>query len=127
MKKMAQHVTIDVGKTANDIITALNGVLNGDIETNVPFINQQTTALANQAQLIAEQTVAGALDEQQRKFFLDHLEKHTKDLALIIAALTILTAEKAWNAIMGVLWGAINTAVSAALGGVQVALPKLIL
>ena len=124
---MGQSVTIDLGKTVNDIIKALNDVLTGDIKTNVPFINQQATALVAQAQLIAQQTNAGELTAEQRSFFLDHLADHTKDLALMVAALTVLTAEKAWNAIVGVLWGAINTAISATLGGIKIPLPKLVL
>src|SRR3954471_17105528 len=107
---MGQHVPIDVGKTVSDVIKALSDVLTSDIKANVPFVTEQATALANQARLIADQAVAGQLSDEQRDFFLDHLKSHTKDLALMIAALTALTAEKAWNAIVGVLWGAINTA-----------------
>lgn len=111
---MAHPFNIDqVGK---DILDALNGLLEDDIGNYVEFAERQTKALAKQAAWIAEATLNGELSDDDRDWFLKNLEKLAENFARTVIALTILTLEKAWNAIVGTLWKAINGAVEATLG-----------
>lgn len=106
----------DVDALGTKIIAALNQSLNGDITTFVAFAERQARNLAKQAAWIAEATLQGELNAEDRKWFLDNLEQLSTNFAHTCAALTLLTIQKAWNAIVGALWGAMNEAISAATG-----------
>lgn len=61
-------------------------------------------------------TLSGTLadDDEFYQFFLDDLERNASDMVKHIAMLTALTIEKAWNAVVGILWGGIRTILSGA-------------
>lgn len=113
----------DPGHVAQDMLAALSGVLRQDIQEQVSFAARQSKALAMQAAWIADETAMGKLSADDRDWYLNDLANLSANFARTLAALTLLTAEKAWNAIVGVLWTAINGAVGAALGGIKLPLP----
>ena len=80
------------------------------------FVTNQSRLMAHQAKLIAESSISGDLrdDAALRKMFTDALADSVLFMAKDVAALTILTVEKVWNAVVGVLWGAINGALKTA-------------
>jgi len=96
------------------ILGRLSEILNEDIRHHAAFAERQAKMLATQAAMITRATIAGELDTDSQAFFLDDLKRLTANLARTLVGLTILTIEKAWNAIVGVLWGAINTALQGA-------------
>jgi hypothetical protein len=106
----------DVDALGGQIIQALNDSLQGDITVFVAFSERQARGLATQAAWIAEATLTGELTAEDRQWFLDNLEQLAANFARTCAALTLLTIQKAWNAIVGTLWNAINGAVGAATG-----------
>jgi hypothetical protein len=112
--------TLDAQSLVTDILNALSASVGGDIKVFVPFAERQATALAKQAEWIAEETAAGQLTEDDRAWFLNDLATLSKNFAQVIAGLTALTIEKAWNAIVGAVWAAINAAVKSTIG---IALP----
>jgi hypothetical protein len=112
----------DPGAIGNQIISAVNTAINGDIRTIASFAERQAAQLAKQAAWIAESTINGSFtDDDDRQFFIDNLKDLTENFARTVAGLTILTLEKAWNAVVGVLWGAINGALTAS--GIPIRLP----
>jgi len=90
------------------------------------LVTQQSKMMAQQAAWIAESSVKGALkdDPVLQHMFADWLADSLRSLAKDVAALSILTAEKVWNAAAKVLWGAINKVLSSASAGLLV-LPAL--
>ena len=107
---------IDVNGLVKDLLGTLSEAVNGDIELHVKFADRQAKVLAKQAAWIAEGTVNGELVDEERDWFLSNLGELSANFARTVASLTILTIEKAWNAIVGEIWKAINGAVNTALG-----------
>lgn len=102
---------MDHQQILNDIVAALRGELGSGFATIHGFVESQGRLLAKQAEDIAKSRVAGSLadDDELFQFFLENLERNAANMAKSIVMLTALTIEKAWNAIAGVLWGAIRT------------------
>tara|TARA_R110002072_G_scaffold211424_1_gene368959 strand:+ start:11293 stop:11670 length:378 start_codon:yes stop_codon:yes gene_type:complete len=119
-------MTIDIQDLTKTIVGSLTGLVEGDITDYVDFAEKQTKALAKQAAWIASTAVVpfgtegGFDDREELDWFLENLEKMSSNFVKTIIALTIITLEKAWNAIVGAIWSAINGVVQPVLG---VALP----
>ena len=116
--------TIDVNGLIKDLLGTLSGAMNDDIKHYVKFADRQAKALGKQAAWIAEGVVNGELDDEERDWFLTNLGELSANFARTVATLTILTIEKAWNAIAGEIWKVINGAVNTALG-FSLPIPKL--
>ena len=74
------------------------------------FSQAQLEAIANQAKLIAEGTIDGSIDAEMRDYLLSQLAEMTRSFVNTLAGLSVVTAEKLWNGIVGALWGAIGKA-----------------
>lgn len=100
----------------SDIGAALKGELGGGYASIRSFVESQGKMLAKQAEHIATSRINGPLahDDELFHFFLDGLQDNATNLVKAIVMQTALTIEKAWNAVAGVLWGAIRTALSGA-------------
>jgi len=98
------------------IASALKGELKSGWNTVRSLVQEQSEAIATQTVMVTKERVSGSLrdNDQLYHFFMKQLEKHAQNLAFSVANLTILTAEKAWNAIVDVIWGEINKALAAA-------------
>lgn len=99
-----------------DIVAALKGELGSGYSTISAFVGTQGKLLAKQAERIAQSRLTGSLkdDDELYEFFLDSLKANTENMVKAIVMLSALTIEKAWNAVAGVLWGAIRTTLSGA-------------
>ena len=99
-----------------DIVAALKGELGTGYSTISGFVDSQGRLLAKQAEKIAVSRISGSLkdDDELYEFFLDSLKSNTENMVKSVVMLTALTIEKAWNAVAGILWGAIRTALSGA-------------
>lgn len=96
------------------ILSSLTKIIGEDVKDHVEFAEEQTKLMAKQAALIAQASISGDIDAEDRDFFTESLRKSAENFARTLAALTILTIEKAWNALVSILWGAINKAVESA-------------
>lgn len=105
----------DVDQLVAAILGDLNALLDKDIGEYVAFAKTQTKALAKQAAWIAEAAVKGEIDEDERTFFLKDLARLAENFAKVVVGLTLLTIEKAWNAIAGRIWQALSAALKVAL------------
>ena len=94
-----------------DIVAALKGELGSGYSAISNFVESQGKLLAKQAESIAKSRLTGSLkdDDELYEFFLDSLKANTENMVKSIVMLSALTIEKAWNAVAGVLWGAIRT------------------
>lgn len=116
----------DVNGTVNALVAAIQKRAKQGWSTISTMVTQQAKMMAQQAAWIAESSIVGALrsDPVLQHLFADQLADSVRNLASDVAALTILTIEKVWNAAVGVLWSAINKALSSASMGL-LALPAL--
>ena len=112
-------MSINIEKLMNDIKDAASQVINQDVTVLRGFSERQLKALAKQAELIASGVVSGDIDEDLCDFFLDSLEDMALNFAKTLRGLLMVTIEKVWNAIVGVLWSAISAAT-----GIDLATPS---
>ncbi len=112
-----------------DIVTQIVGTLKGELKdsfgTIKMFAEEQAERLARFALVIAEERAFGTLKKNNTMFkrFTKRLEEQTEAFARHLVMLTVLTLEKAWNAIVGVVWGAINSII--ANTGLPIELPDV--
>lgn len=112
-------MSIDVIQLMENMKNAASQVINQDIAVLRGFSERQLKALAKQAELIAKGVVSKDIDDDLRDFFLDSLEDMALNFAKTLRGLLMVTIEKVWNAVVGVLWGAISTAT-----GIDLAAPS---
>lgn len=107
---------MDNQQILGDIVAALKGELGDGYSTVKSFVESQGKLLAKQAEDIAKSRINGSLkdDDELFQFFLEGLERNALNMARSLVMLSALTIEKAWNAVAGVLWGAIRTTLSGA-------------
>jgi hypothetical protein len=65
--------------------------------------------------LIEAGIVSGEITEETRDFFLENLKNMTRNFVKTLRDLIVVEIEKVWNAIVDVLWKAIETATGIAL------------
>ncbi len=110
----------DLGQLATDIKDAVSGVLQKDITLVTGFSQTQVEQMAKQAAWIAEGTAKGELSDGLRDFFLRDLARIAENFVKVLQGLALLTIEKAWNAVVNVLWKAI----SGAIGNIALPIPS---
>ena len=108
-------MSIDIGQLMDDIKTAASQVVEKDITTMRGFSERQLKALAKQTSLIAEGIRSGDIDEDLRDFFLDSLEDMALNFVKTLRGMLAVTIEKTWNAVVGVIWRAIESVTNIAL------------
>ena len=106
---------IDISKLINDMTAAASEVLEKDVTTFRGFSERQVKAIAQQTKLVAAGIASGQITEETREFFLDSLEDMALNFAKTLRGLVMVTVEKVWNAVVGVIWKAIAAATGTAL------------
>ena len=108
---------IDTAQLIKDMKDAATGILNKDVTTLRGFSERQITAIAQQSELVALGIVSGQITEETRGFFLDSIEDMALNFAKTLRGLLMVTIEKVWNALVDVIWKAIETATGLNLSG----------
>lgn len=108
-------MTLDVEKLVTDMKAAATGVLQNDVSTFRGFSQRQLQAIAVQAQFVEQGIASKQITEETRDFFLDNLEDMVLSFAKTLRGLLMVTVEKVWNAVVGVLWKAISDATNVVL------------
>lgn len=100
----------------NDMLGALQGELSDGYSEISEFAERQGRMLAKQAEHLATERADGFLtgDDELFAFFLEGMKRDTENMARSIAMLTVLTIEKAWNAVANALWGGLRTILAGA-------------
>lgn len=99
---------MDVNQLIEDIKTAASAILRKDVSTFRGFSERQVEALAQQTRFVALGIANGEITAETRDFFLDSLEDMALNFAKALRGIVMVTMEKVWNAVVGVLWGAIG-------------------
>lgn len=108
-------MAINLDQLVSDMKTAASGILNADVSTFRGFSERQLKAIAQQAELVATGIATKQITQETEQFFLDSLEDMVLSFAKTLRGLLIVTIEKVWNAIVGVLWNAISKAAGVVL------------
>ncbi len=108
---------LDPNALINSIKDAAGGILQQDVTTVTGFAQDQLTGIAQQAERIAAMEAMGVFkdNDELRDHFVNNLEAISRNFVLTLEGLAALTAEKLWNAIVGIVWDAIGTATGVAL------------
>ena len=108
-------MAIDINQLAADIKDAASQVINKDVTTLRGFSERQVKAIAQQAAFVEAGILNGGITDETRDFFLDSLEDMALNFVKTLRGLLMVTIEKVWNAVVGVIWKAIETATGVAL------------
>jgi hypothetical protein len=108
-------MSIDVDEVVADIKTAVTGILQTDVTQIRGFAERQVMALAQQTAFVEVGITTGQITDETRDFFLDSLEDMARNFANTLRGLTLITIEKVWNAVVGVLWRALEAATNLVL------------
>lgn len=110
-------MTIDIDQLAKDIKSAASQVLAKDVTTLSGFSERQVKAIAQQTAFVEAGILGGGITEETREFFLKSLEDMACNFVKTLQGLLIVTIEKVWNAIVEVIWKAIEA-------GTGIAMPR---
>jgi len=107
---------MDASDILDDLLSNLRTELGDGFSAISNFARVQGEMLAKQAARIARSRIDGDLadDDDFYNWLLGGLERDTANMARSIAVLTVLTIEKAWNALVNALWGGIRSILTAA-------------
>lgn len=108
---------IDTAKLINDMKNAATDILNKDVTTLRGFSERQITAIAQQSELIALGIASGQITDETQEFFLNSIEDMALNFAKTLRGLLMVTIEKVWNAVVGVIWKAIEASTGLNLTG----------
>lgn len=108
-------MALDLDQLVTDMQTAATGVLQADVTTLRGFTQQQLKAIAQQAELVSTGILTKQITSETQQFFLDGLEDMALSFAKTLRGLLMVTIEKVWNAVVGVLWTAISKATNLVL------------
>ncbi|SDX37793.1 hypothetical protein [Thiocapsa roseopersicina] len=108
-------MSIDVQQVTDAVIATASEVIDADVTLIRSFQRRQVEALAQQAAFIAAGIASGDITENTRDFFLDELEHMAESFVKTLVRLSHVLFEKIWNAVMQVLWQAIEGAIGTAL------------
>jgi len=107
--------TIDPTQILGDMLGAANASLNADLTTMGGYAEAKAQAIANQASMIGTYYASGQITEVEAQHFLDGLQDMVTSFVNTVEGLALIDVEKAWNAMIGVLWDAIGSATGGAL------------
>lgn len=108
-------MTIDTAQLMQDLKDVASNILNKDITTLRGFSERQLKAIAQQAELVTKGILSGEITEETRDFFLDSIEDMTLNFVKALRGMMLVTIEKVWNAMVGVIWKAIESATGISL------------
>ena len=93
----------------SEIREVVSNILQKDVATVRGFSERQVEAIARQTIIIQQGVLLGEIDDDLKEFFLDGLEAMALNFVNTLKGILSITIEKVWNAIIDVLWKAIDT------------------
>lgn len=108
---------ISANDLAQQLIGAASSVLNKDLTTVQGFAKSQLQKLAEQGAWIIEAEGMGLFKDNPalRKHFLDGIDQLTRNFVATLVGLALTTIEKIWNAMVNIVWSALEKVVGFAL------------
>ena len=108
-------MTFDANQLVQDMKDVASTILDKDVTTLRGFSERQLKAIAQQAEMVAKGIASGEITDETRDFFLDSIEDMTLNYVKTLRGLMLVTVEKVWNAMVGVIWKAIEAATGLSL------------
>jgi hypothetical protein len=108
-------MAIDTAQLISDIKNAATSQLGTDVTLLRGYSEQQLGAIAQQSDMVAGGLIDGSITSSTQDYFLDSIEEMVKSFLNTLAGLISVMIEEMWNAIVKVIWSAINTATGLAL------------
>lgn len=93
------------------MIQAASNIIERDIPIITDFVRRQLEGVAEFAKMIAVGIQEETIRKESRDFFLKGLKDKPGDLKEALTEIFKAEIAKAWNAMVGVLWTAIETAI----------------
>jgi ABC-type iron transport system FetAB ATPase subunit len=103
-------MSLDVDILVSEMKSAASLILTKDIATLKGFSERQIQNIAAQAAFVEQGILSGEITPATKDFFLDNLKDMVRNFIRTLQGLVIVTIEKLWNAIVGVIWKAIGAA-----------------
>ena len=107
--------SIDIPSLVKDLQNTASAVIGKDVTALRGFSKDQLQAIAQQSALIAAGIADGSISPSLRDYFLDSLEEMVKSFVNTLAGMVVAMIEEVWNAMVGVIWKAINAATGLSL------------
>ena len=101
-------MSIDLDQLIADMKTSATAILGKDVSTIRGFSERQLEAIAKQAEFVTVGIVTKQITPETQDFFLDSLEDMVLSFVKTLRGLVLVTVEKVWNAVVGVIWKAIS-------------------
>lgn len=108
-------MTIDTTQLVADMKSAATQAIGSDVSTIRGFAERQLQAIAQQAEFVATGIATKQISPDLQEFFLDGLKDMARNFVKTLNGLVMVTVEKAWNAVVGVIWNAISKAANIVL------------
>lgn len=96
----------------NEIKEVSSNILEKDITTVRGFSKRQVEAIAKQTVMIQVGILNGDIDDDLKNFFFDGLEAMALNFVNTLKGILSVTIEKVLNAVVDLLWKAIETAIN---------------
>ena len=112
---------IDFSKLVADILDAIKGAVTTGFNKIKTLTAADVRDLAMRSKILAQLRLSGELTEDEFADEVDRSQRLVKSIGMTVSALASITLEKAWNAIVKVVWGTINGVLkTAGLGALAV-------
>ena len=104
-------MVIDISELTDEIISAASDAAAADITLIRSFQKRQVEALAQQSAFVGGGIASGEITENTRDYFLEELERMAESFVKTLVRMTHVLFEKIWNAVVKVVWKAIESAI----------------
>jgi hypothetical protein len=105
------------GDIFDAVKTAASGIVQQDVTTLSPFVQDQLKRIEQNGILFAQMELAGEFidDPDRRREYLGIVEDLARNFVNTVRALIVVEIEKLWNAVVKVLWDVLDKATGLAL------------
>ncbi len=105
----------DIDEIIKASIQAASDAIGNDVTEIEGFAREQFEAIAKHSATLAEDRLAGRLTEDEFDELMDGVPELVKNTVNSLKGQSLITLEKAWNAIASTLQGAVKGAIGSAL------------
>lgn len=105
---------VDFSKLVADILDTFKGVVTTGFKRIKMLVAADARDLAMRSKVLTQLRLSGEIGEAEFIEEVDRGRRLVKSIGMTVAALASITLEKAWNAVVKVVWGTLNGVLKAA-------------
>jgi hypothetical protein len=110
--------TIDIGQVAQDALAAMLGVIDDQAPDIAEYARSEAQKIAASVAQIGKLRIQGIIDDEEMGLHLEIQKSASRAVMMAVKGMGILTAERAVNAALSVVTGAVSKALGIAIPGV---------